>query len=263
MLKDIKQEIDDLVRYRYVIYSFVSSTLKMRYKRSFLGFIWSLLGPILNYCVVGFVISRLAKFQQENYLSYVLFGSLTFNFFNASIGLGGSSLINNENYIRKIYLPKSIFSVSVIAMEFLNFILGLLAVTVVTVILGRFSLTWSLFYLPISLFIVFLFTLSIGLILSVAFVYFRDLMHVLPIVMQGVFFATPIIYPRSAVIGDYAKYIDWNPIYGIVELIRFPLVFGQNPPLNLLGSMFLCTMVLFIASMKLLKHFDNKIIFKL
>lgn len=261
--ENVRNEIVDLYKYRMVVVSFVSSTLKMRYKRSFLGFIWSLLGPLMNYCIIGFVFSKLARFEQPNYLSYVLFGSLSFNFFNAALQLGGLSLINNENYIKKIYLPKSTFVFSAMGMEFVNFLFGIIAASLVVCVLGRFEFSMALLSLPLSLFIVMTIALSLGILLSIIFVYFRDVVHILPIVMQALFFATPIVYPKSAVPLEYQTFLDYNPLLILIDMIRYPLSFGVMPPIKIVVSMFIVALVLFIFAVNILRIFANRIVFKL
>lgn len=263
MFKEVMEEIDDLYRYRYVIFSFVSSTLKMRYRRSILGFFWSLLGPLLNYCIMGFVFSKIARFEHENYLGYVLFGSLTYNFFNVALSLGGSSLINNENYIKKIYLPKSLFPLSVIIMELINYILGLIAATIVTLLLGKLEFSWALLFLPASVLILTIISASISLLASIAYVYFRDLTHIVPIVMQAVFFATPIVFPAKSVPENYQWLLSFNLVFKLVEVIREPIVYGRIPSMLDILILSVFSLLIFLFSLVVLKRFDNKIVFKL
>lgn len=258
----IAYEIKEAYRFRWVIYSFVSSTLRMRYKRSFLGLIWTMLGPLLNYLVMGIVISKVARFGSEFYLSNLLLGSLAFNFMSTSLNLGGLSLIQNEQYIRKIYLPKLVFPVSLIGMEFVNFLLGFLGLFIVLFVLGGINTGASILTLPFSIFLLFLFSLGVGCVLSVIYVFFRDLGHVVPILMQAAFFMTPVIYPVEAIPERYLWLLKFNPFYHFVELIRRPLIKADLDLNNLLVSILLSVVALFVG-LTVLKKYENKVVFKL
>ncbi|HPI41385.1 MAG TPA: ABC transporter permease [Pseudobdellovibrionaceae bacterium] len=255
-------EIKEAYRFRWVIYSFITSTLKMRYKRSVLGLVWTMLGPLLNYFVMGFVIAKVARFGSENFLSNLLLGSLVFNFMSVSLNLGGMSLIQNEHYIRKIYLPKLVFPVSSIGMEFVNFVLGFLGLVLVLLFLGGLHPGWEVLTIPFSFVLLFFFSLGLGSILSVIYVFFRDLSHVVPILMQAAFFLTPVIYPVEAIPERFLWLLKFNPFYHYVELIRGPLI---KADLNL--QSLLTATVLSISSLVLglfiLKKYENKVVFKL
>lgn len=260
--KSIFYEIKEAYRFRWVIYSFISSTLRMRYKRSVLGWIWSMLGPLLNYLVMGIVISKVARFGTEFYLSNLLLGSLVFNVISTSFNLGGLSLIQNEHYIRKIYLPKLIFPVSSIGMEFVNFLLGFLGLIVVLLFLGGLNVGVDVLVIPLSLVFLFFFSLGIGSILSVVYVFFRDLSHVVPILMQAAFFLTPVIYPEEAIPERYQWLLKFNPFYHFIELIRAPFVKAEVRLENLVTAGVLGSLAL-VLGLWVLKSYENKVVFKL
>jgi ABC-type polysaccharide/polyol phosphate export permease len=263
IMQDISDEIRETYKFRWVVFSFVSSTLKMRYRRSFLGFAWSLLGPMLNYLVMGIVISKVGRFSTTEYLAHMLLGSASFNFINTGFMLGGNSLIGNESYIRKIYLPKLVFPLSAIGMEGVNFILGLISLLVILLFLGGIHLHWSFFWLPISIIILALFTLGVGMILSVLFVFFRDLNHVVPIIMQVAFFGTPIIYPESSIPAEYLEYLKYNPLNYIIDFVRHPFIKGDLPNILTMLIAICLAISVFLIGLFIIKKYDNRIIFKL
>lgn len=256
-------ELKETYTFRRVIYSLVSSTLKMRYKKSLLGFAWSMLGPLLNYVVVGLVISNVAKFSANNYLLYLLLGSAVYSFMSASITVGCSSMIANEGYIKKIYLPKFIFPLNGTAMETVNFNLALITLIFMFLAWGKMQLSWSIIFLPVAIAIITLFAVGMGTLLSIMCVFFRDLLHVVPICLQAFFFITPIIYPIEAAPEALRRYLNWNPFYHYVELVRTPLYLNQFPSLREVVLTSTLAVLCFVVGLATLKLFDNKIIFKL
>jgi ABC-2 type transport system permease protein/lipopolysaccharide transport system permease protein len=263
IVKSITDEIKETYRFRWVVYSFISSTLKMRYRRSILGFAWSLIGPMLNYLVMGLVISKVGRFTSKDFLAHMLIGSCIFNYMNVGFTLGGNSLIGNEHYIRKIYLPKLVFPLSSIGMEAVNFLLSLIALIVILLSIGKLELNWYFLFVPLSLITITFFTLGMGIMLSVLIVFFRDLNHIVPIVMQIAFFSTPIIYPESAIPTEYLPWLKFNPFYYLIELVRTPFIKGELPSIESLCLAFSISIIAFIVGLLIIKKYDNKIIFKL
>jgi ABC-type polysaccharide/polyol phosphate export permease len=263
IVQAIREELKETYKFRWVAYSFIQAVLKMRYRRSFLGFAWSLLGPMLNYLVMGLVISKVGRFSTSDYLAHMLLGSCTFNFMNVGFSLGGNSLIGNEHYIRKIYLPKLIFPLSAIGMEAVNYLLSLLSLIIILAFLGGLHANWGMLFLPIALAMIYLFTLGVGMFLSVVFVFFRDLNHVVPIVMQIVFFSTPIIYPETSIPPEYVYLLKFNPFYYLIQLVRAPFTLEEMPSIFKILVICLISFSVFIIGLYTIKKFDNKIIFKL
>jgi ABC-type polysaccharide/polyol phosphate export permease len=212
---------------------------------------------------MGLVISKVGKFGNDDYLANMLIGSCAFNFINVGFVLGGNSLIGNEHYIRKIYLPKLVFPLSSIGMEAVNFVLSLISLVIILLFLGGIHFHLSQLLVPLGLIMIGLFTLGLGMIFSVLFVFFRDLNHVVPILMQIAFFSTPIIYPESSIPPEYVYLLQYNPFYILINLVRKPFLSGELPtPINIFLA-FTISIISFILGLFIIKKFDNKIIFKL
>jgi len=263
LLSPIQKEITDLWRYRWVCYSAVTSVLKMRYRRSVLGFFWSLLGPVLNYLIIGLVFSFLSKSNTENYFTFMFAGTAIFNLLSVTINQSPNIMISNENYIKKIYLPKSIFILNVVLMEFINFCLGLLALSILGIAFGQLKISPSLLYLPVPILAALFFNIGIASILSIVTVFFRDVNHILPIVMQAAFFGTPIVYPVELAPQQFHYLLKLNPFYYFVESFRFPIYHRQLPPIEITLMTIALSLLVFIIGIAVLKKFDNKIVFRL
>ena len=194
-------ELKEAFRYRYVVYYFVYTGLKVRYQRSALGYLWTVLAPMAYYLVLAFVFSQGMRVTMpgQNYFVYMFSGSILFgtmsNIFNQSCTV----MIRNENFIRKIYVPKLIFVANQVFYEFVNFFMVLAALLVLGLVTGQVELSLRLFFLIIPVILAAFFSMGIGLILSITTLYFRDLIQIVPVVMNACFFATPIMYYKEAV----------------------------------------------------------------
>lgn len=256
-------EVKELYRYRWVTYSFVRSTLLLRYRRSFLGFFWSLLNPILNYVVVGFVFYMLSRSSTPNYFIYMFTGSAIFNLISVTTNNSTLVMIANEQYIKKIYLPKSIFVLNSILFEVVNFLFSLTALVLLGGFFGKIELTWSLLSIPIVVFFIMALNFGISAFLSVTTVFFRDFVHITPIITQAVFFATPILYRIEMIPDEYRSYMKYNPFYHIVSCFREPFYSGhladpKNYIILAIGSL-----TVFFFGFWFLKRNENRIVFRL
>lgn len=263
LFKSFREEIKELYRFRWVTYSFVKSTLLLRYRRSFLGFLWSLLNPILNYIVVGMVFYLLSRGSTPNYFIYMFTGSAIFNLISVTTNTSTFIMLSNENYIKKIYLPKSIFILNAILFELLNFIFSLIALVILGLFWGKLNLSWSLLSIPFVLFFVLLLNFGIAAFLSVTTVFFRDFIHITPIVTQAVFFATPILYTLELIPTQYHALVKLNPFFHVVKCFREPFYSGELAgPINY-AVLILGSITLFILGFWVLKRNENRIVFRL
>lgn len=262
-INGLKKEFLDLYKFRWVTYSFVSSNLKMRYKRSVLGVFWSMLGPALNYLIMGLVFSVLAKNNMPHYFAYLFSGAAFYNLMAAVINNGATVFIANESYIKKIYLPKSLFVLNLILMESVNFLFSMCTLLFLGLVFNQYDLSISWLILPLILILALLFVFGIASLLGVLCVYFRDVNHILPIVMQASFFATPVLYSIDAIPEKYQYLIKLNPFYYFVEAFRSPIFSGQLSSNENLLIVLTLSILSFTIGISTLKHFDNKLIFKL
>lgn len=262
-LGSIINEIKELYRYRWVTHSFVKSTLLLRYRRSFLGFFWSLLNPILNYIVVGFVFYMLSRGTTPNYFIYFFTGSAIFNLFSVTTNAAPLIMISNEQYIKKIYLPKSIFILNTILFEVVNFIFSISALILLGLAFGRLDFNWSLLSLPLVVFFVMLFNFGIAAFLSVTTVFYRDFVHITPILTQAAFFATPILYSPDLAPPEFQPFIEWNPFFHVVQCFREPFYSGHlAQPLNY-AVLSVGSILIFLFGFWILKRNENRIVFRL
>ena len=263
LLRRLKSNVQEIYKYRYVTYAYVMTNLKSRYRRSVLGFLWTVLAPMIHYVIMGLVFTVLLKTQIEDYFVYYFSGAIFFSVVSSTLNRAPVAFIQNEHFIKKIYLPKIIFVQNIVIYEVVNFILSAVALLILGMISGHLKLSFMVFASIIPILLVAVFLFGISSILSLATVYFRDLLHIIPAILQATFFATPIIYNKSMVPEKYHILIDINPLSYFLEAFRQPLLQHTFPDSQLLGLLALISLISFCVGFLIIEKFQNKIIFKL
>lgn len=254
--------INELYAYRNVLFQLVSQQLILRYRRTFLGYLWTLINPLMMMSVMAVVFSALFKADLKTFTVFLFSGMIPWTFFNSVTTQSGMAFIYNEGLIKKIYLPKILFPLSIIMALLIDNILSFLALLIIIVIIGG-GISWPVLFLPISYVMLFLFSFGIGLIMSVATVFFRDLQHVLLIIMQGVFFLTPVFYRHESMGGNVAWLISLNPVVPFIELFRAPLYSGVMPNPTVFFQALILSVVSMALGMIIFVRQQKKIVFRL
>jgi ABC-type polysaccharide/polyol phosphate export permease len=228
------KDLNALYRYREVVLNLASADLKLRYRRSFLGYAWSLLYPLLTMSIMAVVFTRAMGFgSMKNYVIYIFAGFLPWNFLVNGFWGAGSSLINNESILRKVYLPKLIFPISVTLARFLDFLCNLLALFIVITFAAGYRPNAAVIALPGAVLLLFFFTTGVTLALSAINVYIRDTNHLVAVMMQLGFYLTPIIYnveDTKVVPEKFRPIFELNPMTHIIRLFQDILWRGEFPP---------------------------------
>ncbi len=213
--------------------------LRGKYKRSILGWSWSLLNPLasmLVFTVVFRVFFGLGPPEgdpsgMENFAFYLLCGLLPWNFLSNSISGSMGVLVANSNLIKKVYFPREVLVGANVASWVVALLLELGVLAVALLLAGNFVLPWlvpTLFLVGVQT----VFVVGVGLVLSVLNVYFRDIQHLVGILLQVWFYATPIVYRIDQVPGDVRFLYDLNPMVRFVEAYRDCFYDLRLPPLG-------------------------------
>ena len=203
--------IKTLFSYRELLFSLTKKELKVKYRGSVLGFFWSLLNPILTMLVYSFVFSIVLRAGIEQFAIFLICALLPFNFLSNSVNYGASSIISNSNLVNKIYFPREIIPLSIVLSNLVNFFFELAALFIVLGIMG-YKFYIYLYLLPVLIIVQFFLVVGLTLLVSALNVFFRDLQHLITIIMMVWFFGTPIIYPLSMVPERFQIFIKINPM---------------------------------------------------
>jgi len=224
----------ELVRFWPVVQNMVVQELRVRYQRSFMGFLWTLINPLLMMLVLSVVFSHLMRTPEGggSYSLFLLAGMVPWTFMAGSIGEAATCIISNEALIRKIYIPKLVFPLVRVLINLVTGTLSLGALFLLLVPLGaRPSL--SMLFLPVAIGLFFGFTLGVALLVSTANTFFRDCGHLVNVFLQAWYFATPIIYR----VTDFEEPLRWrfwlNPAFYFIEIFHDILCDGRWPQLSL------------------------------
>lgn len=226
-LKNIKI---NLKKYSFLLQQLVSRDFKVKYKRSVLGVVWSLLYPLLTMAVMAIVFSNVFKFSTPgvNYLAYLLSGLVMFNYFSEASNLAMSSVVANFSLLNKIYIPKYIFPLSKCLFVGINFLLTLIPLYVVLIATGTGVNIYHVF-LPYAFLCLFMFTLGMGFILSAISVFLRDMFYIYGIVIMMWTYLTPIMYDISMIAEKLQIILKLNPLYHYINFIREIMLYGRIP----------------------------------
>jgi len=201
---------------------------KLKYNNSILWYFWSLLRPLALFGILYLVFSVFMRFGGgvENYQFYLLIGIILWMFFYEMTILSMQSIVAKANLVKKIYVPKIIIVIATSLTCLMTFLLNLVVFFIFMLIFGL-KFQFSLWLLPVYLLELYLFSFGLSLILATLFVWFRDLAHIWEILLQILFYATPIIYPLSVVPLKFQKVAFLNPVAQIIQDIREIVMGGQ------------------------------------
>ncbi|MDH5571371.1 MAG: ABC transporter permease [Gammaproteobacteria bacterium] len=262
MIKNITSFFNELWIHNTVLRQLISQQLILRYRRTALGYLWTLINPLVMMSIMAVVFSTLFKADLKTFAVFLFAGMIPWNFFSSVVTQSGTSFINNEGLIKKIYLPKGIFPLSIAFSLLIDSALSFLALFVIILVIGG-SLSWAVLFIPVAYLLLFFFALGIGLIMSVATVFFRDLQHVILIAMQALFFLTPILYKPDSLVGKVAWLVDLNPVVPFIELFRAPLFQASLPSLNVILLAVLFSISAMFVGLFIFLRQEKQIVFRL
>lgn len=211
--------IQNFIKFQPLLSELISRDIKIKYRKSVLGVLWTLLNPLLMMIVLSVVFSNLFKFDIENFPLYLLSGQIVFNFYNDSTSTAMTAIIGNAALIKKVYVPKYLFVISRVFSSFINLMASFTALLLV-MIATRAELHWTVILSLVPLALLMLLSLGIGLILAALTVKFRDIIHLYSVFTTVLMYLTPVIYPMSILPEWLGKIVLLNPLTNILMMFR-------------------------------------------
>ena len=252
-----------IIRYRDLIHTLVARDLKVRYRRSAIGFLWTMLQPLLTMAVLHLVFSTVFKFKVHNYPVYALSGILFWNFFQQSIVASMNSLKGNAHILKKLPVPLEVFPIATVISGVINLLLALIPLCAILLVTGH-RIDGSILFLPVAILIAAIFTLGAGLLLSPLAVFFIDVVELITVVLTLLFYMTPIFYPMS-IIAEHRFFwlVRFNPTRSILEVFRDPIYLHKIPPLSHLSLAVLLAVVMLAVGAYAFRRMSDRIPFYL
>lgn len=251
-----------LLRYRDLVWYLVARDLKVRYRRSTIGFLWTMLQPLLTMGVLVVVFSAVFRFEISNYPVYALSGILFWNFFSQSVVSSMNSLKTNAGLLRKLPLPKAVFPVAAVISGLVNLLLAMIPLFAILIATGH-PLRPALFFLPLSILLAVAFTLGAGLLLSPLAAFFSDVVELVNVLLLLGMYLTPVFYPQEIIPLDYRWVVRFNPLRSVLEVFRDPIYFGKVPPLSHLAVTLVIAVLALLIGIVAFRRSSDRIAFYL
>ncbi len=255
--------LKELYQYREMIFSLIRKDLRGKYKGSFLGFLWTFVNPLLQLAVYTVVFSIFFKTNIDKFYIFLFVGLVPWLFFNTSLVGGSTSVVSQENLIKKIYFPRMVLPISFVTSGFVNMLLTFIVIFAVLLI-SRFGINLKVIWLlPVVMIVEYLFALGISMITSALTVYFRDLEYILGILAMCWMYMTPILYDIETIPERFRPFIYLNPMTGVIQCYREILYYKRLPELQVLASALIIGIVFLILGyfvfQKLQKRFVEEL----
>lgn len=257
----IALDVSNLKRNWFTIVSLVSKDFKLKYRRSILGVLWSVLNPLLMMCVLAAVFSNILKFggEIENFPMYLILGNVLFSLMADSTSSAMTSILDSAPLIKKIRISKVIFPLEKVIFQLVNFAISLIAVVVV-MLFFRIPPTVNLLALPLLLVFMSLFCAGLGMLLASLAVFFRDVCHLWGVIITAWTYATPLFYP-VAMLPDWMQAAEaFNPMYHYVSYFRNIAMNNLLPGLQEQLVCFVMAILTFVVGFIVFKVTEKKFI---
>lgn len=247
------------IDYKFLLKQLVGRDFSVKYKRSYLGFLWTVINPLMTMIVMSTVFAYVFRIQIEYYALYLIIGNVVFNYFGESTQLALTSIVGSGQLIKKVYMPKCIFPLSKVMFSFVNFLITLIPVAIV-MMYYRIPLTSYILVLPIVLLCLFLFSFGIGLVLATLQVTLRDTQYLYGILLTLWTYLTPIFYTMESLSPSMQKVMVYNPMYIYIDAVRKLLIYHTIPVSSQMFGGLLYAVVAFVIGIHVFYKHQNKFI---
>ena len=210
----------EFVRYRFLLNELVKKGIRLKYRRSYLGIIWSLIEPLLNTIVLVIVFGSLGRIKARDFPLYIVAGRLIYTFFKTGTTAASKSIRANAAMIKKVYVPKYLYPLSSVLFNFIIFLISLIVMFLIQVYC-RVLPTVHIFQLIPALLLILMITIGVGFILCTLNVFFRDIEYLWNVVCTLLFYCSAVMYyPEKLIESNYGAILTLNPIYQIIDITR-------------------------------------------
>ena len=225
-MKLLLLRLQGFYKYKNLFKQLVSRDIKLKYRRSILGYLWSVLNPLFVMLIMVIVFSNIFRSDVENFPLYLLSGQILFNYMTEATNGAMQSVMGASGLLKKIYVPKYIFTISKVTSTLITMILSLLALLIVA-IATHAPVSWKYVLIVIPVTELYIFCLGLGMFLAQAAVFFRDIQYIYSVVLTGWMYMTPIFYPIK-MLPDTLQFMitRLNPMYYYIEQFRQIVIYG-------------------------------------
>lgn len=245
-----------LYNYREFLKTSIKKEFRGKYKKSFLGVLWSFINPLLQLLVYALVFPFILRVNVENYTMFLVVALIPWTFFNSTVAQSTSTVIASSGILKKVYFPREILPISNVTSNLLNYLISCIIVVAALFISG-IGISKYILFLPAIIIIQYILLLAISFLLSAITVYIRDLEYFVNVIMMLWFYLTPIVYTSASIPTKYLSLYNLNPMVTLINSYRDILYYKQMPDLGGLGILFAGCVVLLIIGYKVFNKFEK------
>lgn len=252
--------IRDLYQYRELLKSNIKKDIRGKYKGSLLGVLWSFISPLLSVAVYAIVFPYLFRNTVDHYLQFLVVGIIPWNFFTTTLSQGIMTIRVNGGIIKKVYFPREILPISVATSGLINFFISAVIMLFFCVI-GGLGISWHLILFPIVALIQYFLTLGLIFVLSAINVYIKDTEHIVPFIINLLFYGTPILYDLETFgnIPDKILFlINLNPFKHFMDIYRDIFMYHSMPTAIDIIYVFIWAVIIFIAGLFIFRKLEKR-----
>jgi lipopolysaccharide transport system permease protein len=250
--------VEDIRKYHDLLYMLTRRDIIIKYKQSIMGFLWAIFMPMLIVSAGMLVRAAFSKLSGQPVtiqdITAVSVKAVPWAFLVASIRFATLSLISNSNLITKIYFPRELFPIAAVLSQFFDFVVASLTLTFVLVIASA-GISIHLFWVPLLVAILFLFVLSLGILLSALALFFRDVKYLVEVVLTFGIFFTPVFY-EVGMFKEWAPLLLLNPIAPLLEGLHASVVVHEAPVVGWIAYSAVCSITTLFLSIQVFKHLE-------
>lgn len=252
--------VGELAHNKELIWALALKELRVRYKRSVLGFVWALLNPLLMMLVLTVVFGSLLRISLPHYSIFLLSMLLPWTFFSQTLAYSVEAVVANGELLKKVRVAEVVFPVAALVSNIINFLLSIIPLLLLIVVM-RFPLHWTWIYLPVPMLGLFLFTLGAAFFFATANVFYRDVSHVIQIVLQLWFYLSPVVYSLDMVPSHYRFLFRLNPLLYVLNGFRLSIYYGLLPSSASMVASLGFGIIALMAGLAIFRRYEKRFVY--
>lgn len=250
----------EILNYKYFLISNIKKDINEKYKGSILGLLWTFINPLSMTLLYYLVFPYILKYKENNYITFLLIGILSWNYFSRGIINSTKSITSNRDLLKKVYFPKIILPITISISELINYLISVLIIFLF-IIFNNIGFSIHIFIFPFIILIQFILILGISLITSSINVFFRDVEYIVDFVLKLVYYITPVFYATSLIKGTFLEILlNLNPMTIILNSYRDILINHVYPDFLGLMLVLIFSLFLLIFGNFVFKKLENKFV---
>ena len=247
----------EMCQYREFLKTSILKEFRGKYKKSFLGILWSFLSPLFQLLIYAIVFPFILKNNIENYTVFLIVALMPWTFFNITIIQSAACIVNNAGIVKKVYFPREILPISVTTSNLINFLITQFIVFIALIVSG-IGFSKAIIVFPIIVIIQYILQLGFAFIFSAITVYIRDVEYIINIFMMLMFYLCPIVYDANMIPAQFLKFFKLNPMFHIISFYRTILYYKEIPNILEVGELFIVCIIILLLGYKIFKKLQKR-----